>query len=133
MLLVTGWMFVSSIMDIRSRRLPIWMLGLGGVLTILTALYQDNTCFEVLRGMLPGVVLLLIAFGTKKAGYGDGIVMVFLGMLLGGEKSLMLFGFSLFLISVFALVLLALRKVGRNTGMPFLPFLTVAWTVMINL
>lgn len=83
--------------------------------------------------MLPGALLLLLAFVTKKAGYGDGIVLCCLGMVLGGEKSLMLLGISLFLTSLFALVLLVMHRVRRNSCLPFVPFLAAAWLVVINL
>lgn len=128
-----GWLLVSSVMDIKTRRLPIWMLVLGGGLAVAAVLYQKSGYFDILRGMMPGLSLLAIAFVTKKAGYGDGIALSFLGMVLGGEKGLLLFGISLFLLALCSLTLLALRKVGRNSGIPFLPFLAVAWMVVLKL
>lgn len=80
---MTGWLVVSSVMDIRSRRLPIWMLALGGGLSVASVLCQESGYVEILRGAMPGLMLLVIAFATKKAGYGDGIVLAFLGMVLG--------------------------------------------------
>ena len=130
---MTGWLVVSSVMDIRSRRLPIWMLALGGGLSVASVLCQESGYVEILRGAMPGLMLLVIAFATKKAGYGDGIVLAFLGMVLGREKGLLLFGLGLFLAAFCSLVLLALRKAGRTTGIPFLPFLTVAWIVVLKL
>ena len=107
---MTGWLVVSSVMDIRSRRLPIWMLALGGGLSVASVLCQESGYVEILRGVMPGLMLLVIAFATKKAGYGDGIVLAFLGMVLGREKGLLLFGLGLFLAAFCSLVLLALRK-----------------------
>lgn len=133
LLLVTGWLIVSGIMDTKTRRVPVWMLILGSVLAVRTALWQHGGYLEMLKGSLPGVFLLLIAFMTQKAGYGDGIVLCCLGVVLGGEKSLLLFGLSLFLIALCDLILLVLRRVKRNTGLPFLPFLAVAWLVVVNL
>ena len=128
-LLVTGWL----IMDVRTRRVPVWMLALGGVLAAWAVFCQYGGYPEVLKGCLPGLLLVAVAFATKKAGYGDGIVLCCLGVVLGGERSLLLFGISLFLISLCALILLALRRVKRNTGLPFLPFLAVAWILVVNL
>ena len=133
MLFVTGWLIVAGIMDVRTRRVPVWMFALGGVLTAWAVFCQHSGYLEVWKGCLPGLLLVLIAFMTKKAGYGDGTVLCCLGVVLGGEKSLLLFGLSLFLISLCALILLALRKVKRNTGLPFLPFLAVAWILVVNL
>lgn len=130
---MTGWLLVSSVMDIRTRRLPVWLLIVGSVLSAAAILYQKSGYLEMVWGVMPGLLLLAIAFTTRKAGYGDGIVLSCLGMMLGGEKSLLLFGLSSFLLALCSLVLLVFRKVGRNTGMPFLPFLTAAWIVVINL
>ena len=81
--------------------------------------------------MKPGGLLLVTAYVTKKAGYGDGIVLLLLGMALGGDKSLLIFGLSLLLISVWSLILLVFHKAGRNTKIPYLPFLTAAFFVLI--
>lgn len=127
------WLLAASIMDIRSRRISIWMLAAGGVLSILAVICQYSGYWAVLKGMLPGILLLLTAFATRKAGFGDGIALLFLGAAAGGEKAFMLFGLSLFLISLVSLLLLALKKVRRNTQIPFLPFLTAAWFVVTGL
>jgi len=72
----------------------------------------------------------LIAFATKKAGYGDGIVLLLVGMVSGGGKGLWIFCISLFLISIFSVILLLCHKVRRNSEVPYLPFLTVAWILI---
>lgn len=132
-LIVTGWLIVSGIMDIRTRRVPVWILALGGALAVWAAFSRQSGCVEAVKGMLPGAVLVLTAFVTGKAGYGDGIVLCCLGMAMGWEKSILLFGISLFLICLCALVLLAMRRVGKNTSLPFLPFLAVAWIIVASL
>lgn len=130
---VTGWLLVSSAMDIRTRRLPVWMLVLGGIMAAAAIWNRQIRYFDILGGMAPGMFLLLTAFATKKAGYGDGIALSCLGAALGGERGLLLFGLSLFLMSVCSLILLGLRKVGRNTGIPYLPFLTAAWILVMRI
>lgn len=76
--------------------------------------------------MLPGILLLVFAIATQKAGYGDGIVLLLLGMVAGGGKAWLLLGVSLFFVSAASVVLLVLRKAGRNMTIPYLPFLTVS-------
>ena len=132
-LFVTGWLITAGIMDVRTRKVPVWMLVLGGALAVWAAFCQHRECLEVLRGMLPGILLLLVALGTKKAGYADGIVLCCLGMAVGSEETLVLLGLGLFLISLCAMALLVLRKVGRDTGLPFLPFLAAAWLVVVRI
>ena len=74
-------------------------------------------------GMLPGIVLLLVAVATKKAGWADGVVLLLLGLLWGARECTVSFALSLFAISIVSLILLALRKVDRNARLPYLPFL----------
>ncbi len=133
MLFMTGWLLAAGIMDIRTRRVPVWMLVLGGALAMWAALSRQSGYFEMLKGILPGGLLLLTALATKKAGYGDGIVLAWLGLALGGDRSLLLSGLGLFLTSLCAMVLLALRRVRRDTGLPFLPFLAAAWLLVAGL
>lgn len=125
------WLFGISVMDIRRRRVPVWMLVPGGILAGIMFICQQAMPGDMLKAILPGDVLLVTAFLTKKAGYGDGIVMLFLGILSGSVKSLLIFAVSLFLAAVFSVILLGVRKVGRNTRIPFLPFLTAAWLIVM--
>lgn len=130
-ILTMVWLLGISIMDIRRRSVPVWMLVPGGVLAVAAFIYQQGVTGDMMKGMLPGIFLLVTAFVTRKAGLGDGIVMLFLGILSGGGGSLLIFGISLFLAAVVSLVLLGLRKAGKNTRIPFLPFLTVAWLITV--
>ena len=132
---MTIWLFTGSIMDVKSRRVPLWLLVTGGIFSLGVSVFQcmegGREYVDMIRGMLPGIGLLIVAFITKQAGYGDGIVLICLGLLLGGGKSLLLTGLSLFFGSVFSMILLVFRKVGRNPKIPYLPFLAGAWMIVI--
>lgn len=127
------WLLSISIMDACSRRVPVWLLVSGGIPGLAAGICREGGGVSMILGALPGLLLLATAFATKKAGYGDGIVLLLLGIALGSRKSLLLFGVSLFLISICSLVLLAFRKAGRDTRIPFLPFLSVAWLMLLML
>ena len=86
----------------------------------------------VLIGMLPGVGMLLVARFSGAAGYGDGLVLVGLGMLLGIWRVLLLLAGSLFALSLVSLLLLLLGKVRGNTRIPFLPFLDLILGLQIG-
>lgn len=133
-LIIAIWLLTISILDIKSRRVSAWLLAIGGAV-ILLAVFGCSEVGEylgMLKGMLPGILLLAVAFFTGKAGYGDGIVLLVLGAASKG-KGVVLLGTSLFLISIFSIVLLVLRKANRNTRIPYLPFLAAAWLLTINL
>ena len=116
---VTVWLLIISITDIRKRRIPVWMLMAGGILAAAAVWSQWNGDWqELILGMLPGGVFLGIAFGTKMVGYGDGVVLLLLGMLSGIGSSLIVVGAALCMAAVCSLILLILKKAGRYTRIP---------------
>lgn len=134
--LMTIWLLAAGIIDIRTRRIPVWLLAAGGVCAA-PALAQQlgggyGGCVELLKGLVPGILLLGIGFMTKKVGYGDGIGVLLAGTISGGGKALLLFGTSMFFMAFFALALLALQKVRQGTRIPYLPFLAAAWLLLIG-
>ena len=137
MLIITVWLLSISILDVRSRCVPAWILAAGGGCTALILIYQCGCDMEeyaqAARGAIPGILILVLGAVTKKTGYGDGIALLLVGMLLRDGKIFLLFGISLFLISVSSLILLVFKKVGRSTKIPYLPFLTAAWLLLMVL
>ena len=135
-LIMTVWLLAAGIMDIRTRRIPMWMLAAGGACAAPALAGQLDGGFEgcagLLKGIAPGILLLGIGFTTKKVGYGDGIGVMLVGIVSGGGKALLLFGTSMFLVAIYALALLVLRKARQSTRIPYLPFLTAAWLLLIG-
>ena len=133
-MITTVWLAIISVFDIKSRRVSVWLLVIGGVIALPAIRWCciAREYLDLLKGMLPGLLFLAVAFFTRKAGYGDGVVLLILGMVTKGKVAV-LFGVSLFLISIFSIVLLTFHKVNRNTKMPYLPFLAAAWLLAMNL
>lgn len=129
---VTGVYLVAlAVRDMRRRSVPRWslVLGLAGTMVYaLMALWQGNMgIVDILLGMLPGGLLLVLAWFTHKIGYADGMVLLLLGVLYGYGQAVFALGISMLLASILSMILLALRKVRRNTQIPYLPFLTVVF------
>lgn len=88
-------------------------------------------CFA-LTALLPGIMLLILAFAAKgAAGSGDGICYLVLGLFLGAGTAWLILAVSLFMASAVGIVLLTLRKAGRKTRMPFLTVSAAAWAVIL--
>ena len=123
------WLGVLSVLDFRRKKVPIWLLTVGGILGAAAAVYAycdgTNSAVEIILGMLPGGLLLFVAAVTKKAGWADGIVLVTMSLLTDFRECVICFVISLFAISVVSLLLLTFRKVRKGTKLPYLPFL---WT-----
>lgn len=124
-----------SLMDIRERKIRIVWLAAGVVVIGGFFVWEGVSgptdagewLVKGLLGTLPGLFLLAVARITGKAGYGDGLVMIVLGVGFGYLVSVVLLCVSLFLLSLCSIALLLCRRVRGNTRMPYLPFLTAAY------
>lgn len=132
--ITAGWLLILSVIDIKKKSVPLWLLGIGAVETAVILLTEGfNGGIDVwllCRSLFPGGVFLVTAAATGKAGYGDGIVLIMLGLMSGAKVCLLALTAGLFLIAIFSGALLALRKVKRNSRIPFLPFLAVGWGIV---
>lgn len=120
-----------SIYDIRKYAVPAVPVLAGLLLSIV---YSVSGCLagsrdwlDILCGLLPGAGMLIVARVTNKAGYGDGIVLMALGILHGFRNSIFLLCGSLLLLSICSVILLAIKKVKGNSRMPYIPFLGMVY------
>ena len=98
-----------SVIDIRTRKIPIWLLGAG-----------------------VGIAFLGISKITREAfGYGDGIVILILGICLGLWDLLIVLMVSFLGASLIAILLLVWSKGAKKQSMPFIPFLCIGYVAVI--
>ncbi len=122
-----------SALDIRKKRLPVWMLAAGGVLAmIFQILWKGLPGILIAAGGAVGIVFLAVSWVTEEAfGYGDSILIGILGIYLGFWNLLNLLAVSFFLAAGTAMVVLVKQKFQRKTLLPFVPFLGVGYTVLL--
>lgn len=127
------WLLVLSFYDVRYKRVPVWVVLLGGAavagIGIDTCVCGENELMDLLTGMIPGAVLLLLALGTQKAGWADGVILMFLGSVMGFRQCILAAMLSLLLISVLSAVLLILKKADKGTALPYVPFLSIGFVL----
>ncbi len=133
-----GTLIVSSFFDVKWKKIPVAVLLAGGVwaLVWMFMCIAAQGCGKVLAAnaaaVLPGAAMIVISFLTnKKVGYGDGILLVILGIMEGIEKILLIFCVGLFLQSLAAVVLLLMKKADKQTCIPFVPFLLAAQMIFL--
>ena len=121
--LLLGWFTVS---DLRSGR--VWMPAavLSALAALLWRLAFGESVAEGFAGMLPGVVLLVLARFTGEAvGRGDGAAVAAAGAALGFEKT-----FEMAFIAIFFAALWSIRLLVRSRDLKqrfaFIPFLLAA-------
>lgn len=136
-ILTALWLVALAGMDIRRKHVPVWLLAFGGMFVTAVSVYGTwNGQFwerELVWSTVPGVVLLAVAVLTKKAGWADGVVLLFLGILTDFRECIFSFTLSMLFISVVSLVLLALKRARKNTTLPYLPFLCAGYLVQTAL
>lgn len=130
-ILVNGYLMAGAFMDGKNKKLSMSYLWIGLVLGLgflILDMEQGNMSLEqgMLR-LLPGILFLLYGKITgEKIGYGDGFMLIILGGCLTYPKLWYVWCVALFLIVFWAGYLLCVRKAGKNTRIPFLPFLWIA-------
>lgn len=116
---------VISWQDIREKQIPVPMLVLTGCAGTGIQFFENSVSLgSWFGGVFLGTFMLGVAFITGEAvGYGDGWLILVMGMSLGFAGSLasmlMAFGAS----ALFGGCLLAFKKVKRDYRIPFAPFL----------
>lgn len=131
------YLLVVSMFDLKEKAIPWLFLVSGGVLVGMGAVYgiivEEIAWYQPLLGMMPGVVLLVLARITEKMGYGDGIVLMMIGGMDGYRGSFAVLCLGSFLAAIFCVVLLVIRKVKKHSRIPYVPFLTGAYFLYIGI
>mgnify|MGYP001027172606 CR=1 FL=1 len=127
--------YLASVTDIRSKRVPNKLVGAMAAAWILVIVpqlfFQTEKALAIMVSGLIGFVmaglLFLVVYLISRKGLGGGDVklMAAAGLYLGfnGVLPAMLYGSVL--ASVFALVLILAKKIGRKDAIPLVPFLYV--------
>lgn len=116
--------------------IPVIPVALAYAVSGLNPLVGGALGLAVLAAVLIPAALYLpsIPFGAGAFGTGDVKLLVGTGLLLGGDRALSGTIFGLLLAGVVLLALLATRRIGRRSYVPFGPFLIIGalWAVLIR-
>lgn len=127
-----GSLLVLSVIDLRTGKIPVLPVALLGMAVLGYRGWNGAPVLDIAAGVIPGVVLLLVARVTKESiGYGDGIVLLVLGVFCGAVKTVAILGMSLMIAAVLSMILLVLKKAGRKTALPFIPCLCSAYLLCL--
>lgn len=127
--LVIALLIWNAWQDCRKKEIvpvSLWIFLAAGLLVNMVYAYQSPA--SLLGGMLTGGGILILSHLSKGAvGRGDGYLLCVTGVYLGTAETLALLLGALFLCAVWSLLLLALKRAGRKTEIPFVPFLLAAY------
>lgn len=123
-------MCVISIFDVKTRKIPFFMLFGLLMAAVVSFVIDESTVFDIMLGLIPGGIVAFISFASnERVGMGDAFILMILGMGLGLEPVAIISCIALVLNCSFSAILLFLKKANRNTEIPFAPFITAGMGV----
>jgi len=130
--MVGTFLGICSYTDIKEKvvyvkvMIPFLLTGL-----ILCISPMGNGIHDALFGMAVGLLVLLLSVLTGGAiGEGDGLVLVITGFYLGFLGNIKLFSTALFLSALVSAAAVIIRKCGRTSELPFMPFLFLSFILI---
>ena len=131
-------LIIAAVTDIRKKDISVAIPILCGVLSLIFAVIPAFLSADPYRikgfffSLIPGVLMLLISGVTDQSlGYGDGLMALAIGPAFGLEGTVFALTLAVFASGLFSIVLLVIRKAGKKTQIPFLPFMTLGMGVML--
>lgn len=129
------FLLICSVWDLRTQKIPIWLLGAGAGGTLLFCLfYSEVNFFQMIGGVGIGIVCLLISKVTGEAlGYGDSLLICLLGSYAGFIRTLWTVTAAFGLAGIFSLIFFVGKGRYRENAIPFIPFLTVSYLGVMSI
>lgn len=126
------FLIIGSILDIKNKKLPLLYLllfGIAGILALCMGMPMEPAI--IFRALLPGLFLLVVGAVTREGiGYGDGVVVLIMGLLLGAKLCAGAVLAGLFLSALCSCLLLILKRVNGKSRIPYIPFLAAGLGVV---
>lgn len=126
-------LLLTTIQDFCYKKISIWIVTFATIVLLICLPF--GTTFDIgnrIGGVMVGIAMILLSKLTQgKIGIGDGLLLCVTGLLLGFWSNMELLAIALFVASVLSIVLLALRLVNRKHSIPFVPFLFVAYLIIV--
>jgi leader peptidase (prepilin peptidase)/N-methyltransferase len=105
---------------------------LMAVILRITGVSANESWVMTGAALLPGVTFWAISYVTRgKVGYGDGWVLLMVGLFIGEAKCIAVLVAALLTETVCLILLLTLRKIHRDNKVPFVPFLLIGLGVIM--
>lgn len=126
-------LLLCSITDIKEKKIYIFPCIIFMVIGIIMEfMIGQRGILSICIGMLPGIFVYMAGIITREGiGKGDALVFIVIGIFMGLMKCMILLICSLFLIAGIGVILLFIRKGNLKTKIPFVPFITVSFMIII--
>lgn len=123
--------------DGMKREIPIVVVWLGIVAAVILRLQgtiDGGNWYMAVLSVIPGAMFWMLSFVTReKVGYGDGWMLVMIGLFAGLWRCFLILLIGLVSESAAVLVLLAVQRISGDRRVPFAPFLLFGMGVVLCL
>lgn len=134
-ILLFGLLGICAVYDGIHKEIPLVIVWLGiaaAIVLHIQGLSGNRTWWEAALSLIPGAAFWMLGFITGgKVGYGDGWILIMIGLFVGAWKCCLTLMVGLISSSLMVLVLLAVQKVSGNHQLPFAPFLLLGMGVTV--
>ena len=115
-----------GVLDWKAHHFPKLLLGALTVLAVI-ARVGGNISFPVfISGTIPGILFLILSCTTREGiGYGDGWVVLILGVVFGLWKTVCICMIALFGMACAAMIGMSVLHWNKKKRLAFVPFLAV--------
>lgn len=131
-----GFLAWVSVIDLRTRRIPVVLLIVWNLQAVIYRLYQvtggreDAALF--IGGIGVGAAFFLISRVTKEGiGYGDSWMILILGIYLGVWEILEVLAGTCLLLVVASVICLTAKRMSPSFAFPFAPFLAAGYLLHV--
>ena len=126
---------VICVFDIKRKKIPVYMLIILAAAGIISNFTVGEFDIEKrIIAMLPGMILLIVSMITKQQiGYGDGMIILIMGLYIDIDDILSIVLSSFLLSSIAAIILMTVFKKKKNFEMAFSPFLLIGYGLVKGL
>lgn len=136
-IILSFFLVICALWDGYKKEIPLAMVWAGMLTAVIlraAGVMGEENWTALGAAFLPGVIFWMISFITReKVGYGDGWVLLMIGLFVGGARCFLILTLSLIMESVILLLLLAFHKIHGDTEIPFAPFLLLGLGVVVCL
>lgn len=128
---------ICAVFDGMEKKIPLAVIWLGIITAIvlhIEGIIGDSSWWDMGMAVLPGMIFWMLSLVTyEKVGYGDGWMLVMIGLFTGLWKCFLILMVGLVSESLSVLVLLAFRRISKDRQIPFAPFLLFGMGVVVCL
>lgn len=128
-------LFISAWIDLKREIIYVPLIVCMGIIGVICHIFlQENTIWNLMSGMLIGVILLLGGIWSgEKIGYGDGVIFIMTGIFLGFWGNMLLLVIASILAGVTCTGLLLTHKKCKEEQIVFVPFIFISYVILLIL